>query len=747
MIMIMDALKNFYKKKVKPLSESKKVFILYFILIQIVYSAIYFQYFQQDEWFFIAYFHQMPFTLQGAWEAFIAPFTDPTPFAFHLTPIGTFICWLEFKLFALHFQLYAALSLLLHTLCSFLVYGFARRITQNRFISIVAGTFYAITFSHSQATTWMAAHLQTQTAAISVLLAINYFFDYLQTNKRKQYFLGIIFFLVSVLTKETGALLIIFLPLLAFMYKSWKILGKLTLFYVTAITFIVFRIFVPPLVVALTHAQSISGISSKNQDILFSLYYTLTFYLKVLSESFIPLPTLNWLSMRIADFGYPQYTAQKEVWGSDYITFIQSAGTDIAMYLTGFLIAIVGMYILFNFSQNKIYKKALLISFFFILFAILPLTFLAGWLLSMLSYFSIVESRHLYLTNIGISIFVAFGIYWFYLQTQQRSLVKLIARIILIIAFFVWVGLQMYIICHDPSTNLQTASDRKKILNTYLWLQAKLDNKTVFYSESNVALYGFGSYMLPFQNNPIQYLVGSYGYRQTLPKEFYEKKTIIKNLTEEWYQEYDGIGLGYYLNKKHLLQAVVQHDIHPDDIVAVKYDGRGHFVYDITSEIRDQVRNFLNKREELKKWHKYEDKKYLYSFFYPPGYIVEKETPEFSEITSQITIRDEETGELFFRIQIIPVAEDMGVSNLISTLPDAYGHPIGENYKIVQLPIGPTDNYTSVLVSSDDGYDTHSFKTATNKEIKSLTMPQKEVLSEEKKEEQQKFLELLEFNN
>lgn len=736
-------LRDQYNHKIKKWPLWLQIAFVYFFCINVVYFPIYFQYFQQDEWFYLSYFHQFPMTFLGAWGALTAAFHDPQPFSFHFTPIATFLNWLEFKVFGAYFPFYAGFSLVLHTFCSVLVYGFAMRITQNRFISFVAGLFFALTFSHSQATTWMAAHLQTQTAALSVLLSINYFFDYLQTNKRKQYFLSIVFFLVAVLTKETGAFLILFLPILALMYKSWRIMSRLKLFYLSAIAFVVFRIFVPPLVVAMTHTQSISGISSKNQDIFFSLYYTLSFFLKVLSESFIPLFTLNSLSMKITDFGYPQYTTQKEVWGSDYITFIQSAGTDIALYLTGFLVAIVGMCIFFAFSQNKRYKKALLLSFYLILLAILPLTFLAGWLLSMMSYFSIVESRHLYLTNIGVSIFVGFAAYWFYLRTQKKFFIKTIVRSLLILVVLAWGILQIYAISHDPSTDSTVAADRKAIVRQYHFLQPKLDDKTVFYSESNVALYGFGDYMLPFQNNPAQVIVGTYGIKQPLPEAFYKKEFLFKKLTEEWYQEYEGVGLGYYLNKKHLLQAVIKYNIRPEDIVAVKYDGRGHFVYDITNQIRDEVRAFLQKRDALKKWKYYEDKNNQFSFFYPPEYVLQKE-PVGDTALADVSIIDPETGESFFRVEIRKIDESLGISNLVETLQDAEGNPIEKEYRIVLLLVGSTDQYTSVIHTYGT-YQTHYFRTFVNDQMKKLTFPLEESMNESKKEEMKQLLENLEF--
>jgi hypothetical protein len=718
--------------------------LLYFILINIVYFSIYTQYFQQDEWFYLSYFHQFPLTLYGAWDALTVVFHDPSPFAYHFTPIGTLLWWFESQIFGINFPLYALLSLLVHAGNSYFVYGFARRITRNNFIAFIAGFFFALTFSHSQAVTWMSA-LPTEFAVLFALLSINYFIDFLKSKNNKKYFLSILFFLISVFSKETGVFLIIFLPLLAILYKSYDSFKNLKLFYTAGVGYLAFRIFMPPLVEVMTHTKSVAAIALKNTDIFFSFYYTFTFVIKAFSEAFFSLGVLKQFSIVIADFGYPQYTAQKAVGGSEYLTFIQSAATDIALYLTGLIVIIFCLATFFHFSFLKQYKKAFLISFFLILFSILPITMLTGWLMSFFSYVSIIESRHLYTTNIGMSIIFGFFIYWVYLSTQKRFLWKIAMKYFFMILLVIWVIVQVVVIFNDPSTDSKTAKDRKALVALWLNETAHLDKKTVFYSESNVALYGFAEYMLPLQVNPAQVIVGTYGLKQQLPEKFYKKEFLFKPLTKEWYQEYEGIGLGYFLTKKHLFQTVRENKLQKEDIIAVQYDGNMHTIHSVTAAVRAELFYYLDDLKRKKDWTRYENKKTDYTFIYPPNYEVRDLVTGENDLISAIEVVEKESEKQLFSITIFKKPDGMGVSNFAAGLDDGMGENIGSNLTFKGIQIGPTKEAISAVLVKNDINDQYFFNTKTNGEVKRIIITEPQTEGEERL--MQSIIQNLEFNN
>lgn len=744
----------FIKKVLKR--QNTKIFSLYFVIVNIIYFPNYFSYFQQDEWYFMSYFHQFPFSLFGAWSVFTAVFHDPIPFGFHLTPIGVISQWLEFSLFQINFPLYVLLSLTLHSIISYLLFSFVKRLTNNIHIAFFSGLFFAMSASHGQAVTWMSAHLPTQLACLFVLLSLNNFFDYLKIGNKKNYLKSILFFLISVLTKEIGVLLIVLLPILALIYplkkyKFYKIkfltqLKYMKLFYLSAIAYLTFRILTPSIIKAITHIEGLSGISDKSNNILFFLYYSFTFIFKVLSESFLALPLLNKFSEIVTDLGYPQYTAQKEVRGTEYLGFIQSAGIDIAMFLTGSIILILFIILYFNLSKNKYYKKAMIVGFSIIFLSILPLTFLAGWLMSFFSYISVIESRQLYISDIGISIFFGLALYIFYSKTREMNIYIVPLRNLYIIILFLWGLWNMSVILNDPSTDLRVAADRKEIVR--LWLEDRdvLGKKTVFYSESNVALYGFGEYMLPFQNNPAQVIIGTYGYNQQFPNEFYQHKFLAKPITGEWYEEHEGVALGYYLNKKHLLQAISKYNIKPENIIALQYDGRDHYVDAISYGFFSEINDFLKQKEELKDWNKYEDKVSKFKLVYPPNYTLEKHTLQNPLGISYITINAPDLSVPIMEIVIYKKGESEGISNLVSTFYNNSGKEIEDGYTFRNIEIGPTDNYTTVTVIDGDQIR-NFFNTITNLEMKEVSIPRDNLLNSEQKNVLKTMLKQLEFNN
>ena len=332
-----------------------KMFVAFNVLVFIAYFPVYFKYFQQDEWFYMAYYKPILYSPLGAFQSFILPFQDPQTFSFHLTPLGSFFQWFEYYFFRFNFLPYMILSTLLHSVNSLLVLIFTFKLTKNKFISLIAGFFFALTASHYEAVSWAGAHINTEGALLFGLLSLIMLLNFFETATKNQYYYFLLFFVLSLLTKETTISLILFVPLLVLILKGKRYLKKLKLFYLISIIYLSLRIFLPKILVSIVGGQAISSISGKNYDVMFSGYYFIALTLKSLAQIFFAGVPFSKISETITDLGYPQYNAQKAVKGIDYLTFTQSAGLDIVLYFFAFiaLLILTAIVVYFNFKDKK----------------------------------------------------------------------------------------------------------------------------------------------------------------------------------------------------------------------------------------------------------------------------------------------------------------------------------------------------------------------------------------------------------
>jgi len=717
------------------------LFVFYFSIIVIAYLPLFFSYFQQDEWYFFAYFSKFLHIPFGGLQAFIAPFLDPQTFAFHITPITSFLWYFEYKLFNLNFIVYVLLSLTLHSINTLLVSVISYRLLANKHIAFIAGVFFALSASHYQAISWISTHVNTQIALLFACLSLLSFLTFLQKNEGKYNFLSILFFILSLLTKEIAVFFVIFYPLLVVTRSSWKKILVTKGFLLASITFLAIRIATPYIFSTLFHIKTFSAIVGPETTILTTLYYSISLSLKALAQTYFSGIDFIAVSERFTDIAYPQYTAQKAVRGIDYLTFTQSASLDIVLYGLGFIILCIVLVLFFLIKDNKTQKVLQLMASFFLL-SIIPFVILAGKLQALFPYLSTIDSRHLYMTSLSSS--MLFGIALDQLRKFIQGKKKQINYFSYSIYFLlvIWAGSQIVTVHSYINKENIYAQDRKAIVDAWYFSKEKLNKKNVFYSESNVALFGFADLMLPFQNNPGQIILTMYGHDQKIPEEFLTTKFLSKKLTEEWYSSFNNMEIGYLLNKKTLLHNVVKNNIAPEDIVSVYYDGVNHTVSNNTIDIQYMIRKYLKTRNSFKGWLTYEDANSRYNFIYPPSYILEKITGQSA--TSGIQVVD--NGIPLMKVYTYTYTPGTPVTEFVSKLKNDQGEVYGENYQIRNLSVGATDNYTTVRVE-EGNYEKFYFTTTTTDELKEFVLLKGEYMTQNQIEYIKNLLAFMEFTN
>jgi 4-amino-4-deoxy-L-arabinose transferase-like glycosyltransferase len=115
-------------------------------------------------------------------------------------PLTMFSLAIEYKLFGLNEAGFHVVSLVLHLLNVFLVFNLILRLTGQFQIAIVASLLFGIHPMHVESVAWISERKDLLYSAF-FLVALIYYVKFTQNETKKYYFLSLLFFLLSLLSK------------------------------------------------------------------------------------------------------------------------------------------------------------------------------------------------------------------------------------------------------------------------------------------------------------------------------------------------------------------------------------------------------------------------------------------------------------------------------------------------------------------------------------------------------------------
>lgn len=723
----------------------------FFVTSIIFYLPAYYGYFQQDEWFFIPLFSRISQHQFAPIVAFLAPFRYPQAFAFHISPVGTFLLWIEIMTLKLNYPLYITFALILHTMIGVQITALVRTLFRNHWVALLSGFMFITLSTHSQAVIWTNAHLYAQCSLIFGLASLQLFIKYVHLGRaaKNAYYGAIVFYLASLFTKESMILLVFILPFYSIIYRSWGFTLSLKLLHASTLGYLFVR-FLSPKIMAMwgTDPNMIASISNKNTDPLFSIYWAVTLFLKALTQSIFSQSTITQLTEWMTEVGYPHYNVEREVRGTNYLTFTQSAGQDMVLYTIALLLIAIG-YFVFKQTQAATSddKKPLAIIFAWLVFSTLPFTFLAGWLLKLFPYISTVDSRHLYVLNVSISVLLSYLVWRIFRQIVHYKVASLqplyqSLMALAVIGFFVY---QYQSLQTQIATQNKITDGRETIVKLLKKEVPRLGEQTLFYTTSNVALYGFADMMLPFQNNPGQVILSIYAQEQKIPKDFLTAQFLMKGITEQWYQTFDGMSIGYMLDKKSLYKTVLENNIDPKNVHAISYDGNNQTARMISPQIRQELEAVIARRAQKSDWTTYSNELGSYSLLIPPGWTVVAQNTEDEQRDISIL---SDAGEYVMGIRIYDKAEGEPISDYVARLPEYAQYEDGQTaITFAQLKLGYLDSYTTVTNVDQALVKRYYFNTKNNLQIKEINVSTSYVSTEAGQAQVDELLYTLDFTN
>jgi len=533
--------------------KDRRVYLILIFAVLLGYWGVWNGFFQQDEWAGLGFYFS---ALEPGLPASLANIYSPLFRAglAHFLPGVPFLNFVRYSLFGLSYPPYAIFSLVLHFLASILVYELVYLFSKNKFLSLVASSFFVLSASASQAVTWVATSVPTQFGAIFALLSLLFWF-------RKRLFLSMALAVLAVLFKETALFLFLFLPVSAYITMPEKRKKIVSSTFVAAAAYSVLRF----LVIA-----NSKGVNSAVDSFIFLARAFFNNYFSVLlrgvAQTALPGSFLAFIPRKVAVYlpGAPP----PDTHGFD--VFFEAS-----LFRPGLTIVGLALLLLMSFTAARNSKKYLQIFLLFI-FSYAPLAFIPTGELTE----TLLASRNLYIPTAVLMIFLAI-----FLAEQKRARKKAFVLFALFLTL-----LQIFFLREKVEKLVGVGRLRKGILTEVKVLRPKLPDRVVIYTESDKAYYGLPpeENILPFQSGLGQTLLVWYHPSENFPAEFFSDN-FLWEITDQGYREAEGRGFGYFRDFNELQKAIDSYNLSKKSVIAFSWKSETGQLLEITEEVRSKL--------------------------------------------------------------------------------------------------------------------------------------------------------------
>lgn len=529
------------------LTDKILLLILVFV-ISLVYWRVTNGFFQQDEWNGFAWFilNQKSTFLETLSYFFTIDVGHYNPFAISIQ-YSLYLLW------GLDYLKFSLIGIFLHSAVTVAVYYLAKILFDGKrifaFFTAISFGLFASTY---QGVSWSVVNISTLGAALFGVISAISFFSFLKNNKSNYLTLSIIFFIISILFKETTIGLF---PLYLLLARKKRILVA-----ATGAIYILFRI------VLLFISRENVNMASTSQGLNLIILNFLTLPIKSVSQLLIPAELLKSVSFYLAELfpinltgipGSPEFEA--------FAVRVVLAAASL----------IIGLSVIFI-TYLKFRKP-------------LPLIGL-GWVIVNSLIFSLapetresvllVDSRNLYFTSVGFSIFLV-SLVDVITKENGRKLAIIVTLLVILNLF--WLN-------RNLSKIVEEGEIRKNILSTIKNSHPDLPEKVIFYIESDTSYYGLPEHnkILPFQSGFGQTLLVYYHDKENFPKEFFSDR-FLWEITSQGYMELEDRGFGFFRDKKLLKNYVIRYNLPKDSIIAYSWIGEIELLTDMTENVRSEM--------------------------------------------------------------------------------------------------------------------------------------------------------------
>jgi hypothetical protein len=543
--------------------------VMYLFFLWIAYRYLPFTYYFHDEWRQLAHviIYGVGYEIQGT--SIIALLLGSGRIA------GTLINNIFYRYFPFNVLPFILFSLIGHFLNSTLVFRITKRIIKQFWPAFFAGLFFAVSFRHEQALSWVGAGVQLIGSLFFLLLSIDFILTYLEKKIKRDIILSVLFFYIAYLFKEN----VLFFPivvviLIATRQILTKKVNKIFLF-ASLVSFILgvpvaFRLFGSDT----TNTQGFSGSTIILKQIINSFFYPLvTLGQYVLPYRFI-YRAADWVLM----MWYPFMNT-----GGNIESLLHFPLSDmVSLFSSAILLSlIIIVFIRYKKMRFWIYAGGLyyILSFIPIAFHLIH------------RYDTQIESRYVYTTTPAVGFLFACCIA--YVMGLLRKIKRPIGTFVQISALIL-IGLFLFKDAQVTQREVRVSAFEGQAMTGFITslkkITPEISKNTVFYFESD-RTYFYDNNILPFKLGS-GYVLGILYYPDGIVPTASLIKEPLVDFGSEGVAKDDGKTFGYYQNKKTLKKDFIEKQLFsPDQVRAFRFNSGDNSITDITEEIHTYLQS------------------------------------------------------------------------------------------------------------------------------------------------------------
>lgn len=525
-------------------------FFILSLVIVLVFGKLPQTFYQQDEW------HGLGLALGEGINSVFNGVASPLDFLFVK---GRILASFTYFLFATYLPLQntplAILAITLHISATFLVFVLIRKfIKKSSIFSLLGAIFFAVNAVSHGAVTWPAIAINAVTSTVLVLLAMLFFFRYLNYPKSRWLLFAGLMIYISLWFKETGFYLFLLLPLAALLFRKYSPVSFLKTYWAFFLPFI---LIVAYRVVDLKFRTAPANlyITGANENffstiLLRSVLYPLTSF----SLMFVPGDQFLSFARAVLRQVYPFFTSSAQ-----NILIAQTVVLDLlAVVLT--LLIILSVILLLQKDKSES-KKIILFWLAFTFMSFLPYVLIG-------KDFSYLESRYYYLSMVGGAFLFAWVIKRLWVIFNPR--IFYLSVLPLVVFYLVFHASVVYGAINEQ---VRLSNIRKNFIVQLKELVPSLEaKKNVFYITSDQNYWADGN-RIPFQQGSGFTFMVLYSQTGKIPKEFL-KNEYLSEIGSQGYKEFGDLGFGYFWDGEQMNKALKDNKLSKDSVIRLKYDSQ-----------------------------------------------------------------------------------------------------------------------------------------------------------------------------
>ena len=469
-----------------------------------------------------------------------------------------------YKEFPLDVTPVAWFSIILHATNTILVFLLAKKIFRKDLHAFFGSLFFAVNSVSQSSITWIAASVNTLPSTTLILLAVLFYFKFVDLFENKWLFCSFISIYLSLFFKETGLFLFLLLPLFSFVYKKYSIIEfikKYWYFFLTMGLIVVFRLYEFKSV----HHEEVLFLTGSSKYFLDSLVVRSVLYpLTSLSLSIVPPDIFLNFARYITNVYYPFVPE------GQFILIAQTAVLDLLAIVLSAVIGVIS-FIILKLTEIKI-RKHVIFWFIFLLASFLPYIIIS-------KSYSYLESRYYYVASVAWAVIFA----WVLKVCEEKIKIRLLQFLILI-AFLFFLFAHINAAQKNLNQLVKDSQVRIGIIDQIKRIKPTLENnKNIFYITGDSDFYLVGN-KVPFQTGMGYNLMSLYYNSGKVPKGFIDE-TYLFEIGSQGYKESSEYGFGYFSDLDSLRSVFKEKKIEKTAVKAFYYNSKANTIEDITSQI------------------------------------------------------------------------------------------------------------------------------------------------------------------